>query len=72
MQNGALLGDVDFFAREHGVDVLAQAGLLRELKEQADRLAGDPVLRVVEVETQGLQREMFAALRILGEELPKV
>ncbi len=34
MQNGALFGDVDLVAREHGVDVLAQAGLLRKLKEQ--------------------------------------
>ena len=72
MQNGALLGDVDLVAREHGVDVLAQTGLLRKLKEQADGLAGDSVLRVIEVETQGLQREAFAALGILREELPKV
>ena len=72
MQNGALLGDVDLIAREHSVDVLAQAGLLRKLQEQPHGLAGDAVLRVVEVETQGLQREAFATLGILGEELPKV
>ena len=72
MQNGALFGDVDLVAREHGVDVLAQAGLLRKLKQQPHRLAGDAVLRVIEVETQGLQREAFATLGILGEELPKV
>ena len=72
MQNRALLGDVDLVAREHGVDVLAQAGLLRKLEEQPDCFAGDSVLRVVEVETQGLQREAFAALGILREELPKM
>ena len=72
MQNGALLGDVDLVAREHGVDVLAQTGLLRKLDEQAHGLAGDSVLRVVEVQTHGLQREAFAALRILREELPKM
>jgi hypothetical protein len=38
----------------------------------AARFRCDSVLRVVEVETQGLQREAFAALRILREELPKV
>ena len=72
MQNRALFGDVDLVAREHGVDVLAQAGLLRQLKQQPHRLAGDAVLRVIEVETQRLQREVFATLGILGEELPKV
>ena len=62
MQNRPLFGDVDLVAREHGVDVLAQAGLLRELKEQSGRLAGDSILRVVEIETHDLQRETFAAL----------
>ena len=36
------------------------------------RLAGDAVLRVVEVQTQRLQREAFTALRIFGEKLPEV
>ena len=72
MQNGALLGNVDLVTSEHGVDVLAKAGLLRQLKQQSRRFAGDSVLRVVEVETHGLQREALAALRILREELPEV
>jgi hypothetical protein len=28
---------------KHGVDPLAQAGLIREVKQQADRLIGDAV-----------------------------
>jgi hypothetical protein len=72
MQNGALFGDVDLVAREHGVDVLAQAGLLRKLKDQPNRFAGNGVLRVIEVETQVRQREAFATLGILREEQPKV
>src|SRR5512142_1011418 len=59
MQNRPLFGDVDLVAREHGVDVLAQAGLLRELQEQSSRLAGDSILRVVEIETHDLQGETF-------------
>ena len=35
VQHGAVLGDVDLLAREHGVDALAQAGLLGEPKRAA-------------------------------------
>jgi hypothetical protein len=72
MQNGAPLGDVDLVAREHGVDVLAQAGLLGQHQQQPHRLGGNAVLGVIEVETQRLQCEVFATLGILSEELPKV
>src|SRR5579872_4799437 len=65
MENRPLFGDVDLVASEHGVDVLAQAGLLRELKEQSCRFAGDSIFRVVEIETHYLQGETFAALWIL-------
>ena len=34
MQDGAVFGDVDFFAAEHGVDALAQAGFLGQLQEE--------------------------------------
>jgi hypothetical protein len=32
VQDGAVLGDVDLVAAEHGVDALAQAGLFGELR----------------------------------------
>ena len=32
VQNGALLGDIDLLAAKHGVDPLAQAGLIRQLR----------------------------------------
>ena len=62
MQNRAILRDVDLLAREHGVDVLPQAGLLRKLDEKPNRFVGDSVLRVVEVETRRLRRQALAAL----------
>ena len=34
VQHGAVLGDVDLLAAEHGVDPLAQAALLGQLHEQ--------------------------------------
>ena len=35
VQHGAVLGDVDLLAAEHGVDALAQAALLGELQRAA-------------------------------------
>ena len=63
MQHGALLRDVDLVAAEHGVDALAQAGLLGELKQQAQRLVGDPVLGIVEIEPGGFDRQPLPARR---------
>ena len=72
MQNGALLGHVDLFARKHRVYVFPQTGLLRKLNQQPDRVGRDTVLRIVEVQTQSLHREAFTALRIVGEKLPEM
>lgn len=35
-------------------------------------LVGDPVLRIVEIESGGLDHQLLAALAILDEELPEV
>ena len=56
VQHGAVLGDVDLLAAEHRVDALAQPRLLRQRQQQAQRLVGDAVLRVVEVDAGGLER----------------
>ena len=47
----------------------ASPGLAREVDEQLDRLVGDAVLRVVEVEPGGLGHEPPAPLGVVGEEL---
>ena len=72
MQDGPLLGDVDLLAAEHGVDAGSQAGFLGQLQEEIQRLVGDAVLGVVEVDADGLDRQAFAAFRVVGEELPEV
>ena len=64
--------DVDLLAAEHRVDPRAQAGLLGELDEEAQRLVGDAVLRVVEVDPRGLRRQALAARRIVREELAQM
>ncbi len=50
----------------------AQPGLLGEGDEEPERLVGDPVLRVVEVEAGGLGGQPLAALRVVGEQVAKV
>ena len=72
MQDGAVLGDVDLLAAEHRVDPPAQAGLLGELDEQPQRLVGDAVLRVVEVEPDRLDGHALAASGVVGEQLAQM
>ena len=68
MQHRAILGDVDLVATEHRIDALAQPRLLRQFEQQLDGLRGDAMLRVVEVETDLLERELIRAMRIFGEQ----
>ena len=72
VQHRAVFRDVDLLAAEHGVDPLAQAGLLRQLQQEPQRLVGDAVLRVVEVEAGGLRRQPLAACGIVREELAEM
>ena len=55
VQHGAVLGDVDLIAAEHGVDALAQAALRGEVQQQTQRLVGDAVLGVVQVQASRFQ-----------------
>ena len=54
VQDGPVFRDVDLLAPEHGVDARPQAGLLGQLQQQLERLVGDAILRVVEVEARRL------------------
>ena len=72
MEDGAVLGRVDPVAAEHRLRALAQPRLLGELEEQPQRLVGDAVLRVVEVDAGALGGETLAARRVLGEEVAQV
>ena len=72
VKHGAVLGDVDVLAAEHRVAALGEPALLGQRDEQRERLVGDPVLRVVEVEARGLGGQPLAALRIGGEQVAQV
>src|SRR4030095_132458 len=72
MQDLALLGHIDLLAAEHGVDALAQSAHCGELEQQGQRLVGDVMLGVVEVEAHRLERESLAAFWVVGEELAQM
>ena len=69
MQNCALLRNVDFLPAEHGIDSCSQARLLRQLKKEMHRFVGDAVLGVIQVKTNGLDRQTLTALRIIRKKL---
>src|SRR5436190_18935390 len=72
VQNRAVLGRVDRVAGEHRIDPLAQAAFLRELDEQPERLVGDPVLGVVEIDVLGFDGEALATVAVRREQVAQV
>ena len=72
VQHGPVLGDIDLVAAEHGVAMALEIALASEVDEQAHRLVGDPVLRVVEVQPGRLGGHPLTAFGIVGEQLAEV
>jgi hypothetical protein len=72
VEHGAVLGDVDPLAGEHRLPPLGDAALLGQRDQQAQRLIGDPVLRVVETEAGALRDHPLAAPGVGGEQLAQV
>ena len=72
VQDGAILGDVDFIASEHRVDPIAKTGGIGEFDKGFHRFLGDQVFRVIEKEPSGFDLEFLRALRICVEEFREV
>src|SRR5438552_2832896 len=72
VEHRAVLCHVDLLAAEHGVDAFTEPGLLSESEKERERLVGDAVLRVVEVQADALDRQALAATRVVGEELAEM
>ena len=72
VQHRTVLGHVDPLSGEHGIPVPLEPGLLGQLDQEAHGLVGDAVLRVVEVEPDGLRAQPLAPGGVLGEELPQM
>ncbi len=67
VQHRALFGDVDLVAAKHRVDSRAELSVLGQCEQQAHRFVGDAMLRIVEIETGGLDGETLAAIRVFGK-----
>ena len=72
MEHGPVFGAVDLLALEHGVNPLPQAGFVRELQQELHRLAGDAVLRVIEINARRFGGQALAALAVIREQIAQV
>ena len=71
MQNRAILGHIDLIASEHRFDAGTQIRFFCQLDQKLQRFVSYEVLRIVEVESGGIEREPLSPLGILSEESPK-
>lgn len=72
MQNCSLFCGVDFFTAEHGIDARPQAGFLGQLQQEFERVVGDQIFRVIEIDSQSLDRQPFAALGIVSKKIAQM
>ena len=72
VQDGAVFGDVDLVTTEHGVNLAAQTGCVREIDEASDCLAGDEVFRIIQEKPGGFELELLSAGRIGSKKLAEV
>jgi hypothetical protein len=59
-------------APKHPVSSLAETGLVRELDEESQRVIGDSLFRVVEVDAFGLDPQSLTARRIFAKKASQV
>ena len=72
MQDGAILGDVDFIASEHGIDFLPKTGGVGQIDEAFDRFFDNEILGIIKKKTNGFELEFFGAVRIFVEQIGEV
>ena len=72
MEGGAILGDVDAVAAEHGFDPGAQSDLFGQADEQCQGLVGNPILRVVEINARRLGIQPIASSGVAREQLAQM
>jgi hypothetical protein len=72
VQHRATFGHVDFVASKHRLHTLFDAGRARQPHEQLQRLPGNQVLRVIEVDARRLEREAVSTLGIQSKQLAQM
>ena len=72
VQDRPILGDIDLVSAEHRLDARLQAAFLGQLKQKIERLIGDSIFGIVEVDTGCLGRHPLATRWIIVEKLPQM
>jgi hypothetical protein len=72
VQDRPIFRNIDFVASKHGFDPASQAALFGQLKQKFERFVGHTILRVIEVEAQGLRGQALAAFGVIRKELSKM
>ena len=70
VQNGAFFGRVDLLPAKHRIGPRPQSRFFGELQQQLQRLIGDAVFRVIQVDPRRLGSQTFASPGIFREQLP--
>jgi hypothetical protein len=72
VKNGPVLRRVNFLALEHGVNVLSQSAFLGKTDEATNRLIGDSIFRIVQVDAGPLHGHPLTPIGIVGKKRPQV
>ena len=72
MQHGSFFRDIDLLAPEHGIDSRLQTGCFGKLKQKLESLVRDSILRIIQIDAQGLDRQTFAALGIIRKQIAEM
>jgi len=72
VQDCAVFSDIDLASREHGRDPLLEARVFRKLEQEPQRLIGNPILRVIEIDPHRGSGQAFAASRVVREQLTQM
>jgi hypothetical protein len=59
---------VDLLSAEHRLDAVAQPALVGQSQEETDRVVGDAILRIVEVQAGAFGHQALAARGIVSEQ----
>ena len=63
---------VGLVAAKHSLSALAQAARVGKVQQQPQRLIGDAVFGIVQIQAHCITGQAFAALRIIGKQLAQM
>jgi hypothetical protein len=72
VQHGAVLGEIDLVAAEHGRDPIGESRLPSEFQEEIQGGLGDSVLRIIKEKITEAQGKAFEAVPVGREQIPHV